>query len=141
MAATQVILDASLVSLCDRMRVLPRDLVPWDFIHTLDPDPKTVALRFCLLVWERTLHMEIPRQNQLEVALAIYARKGDVLAIAGTGSGKTLMMVLLLLMERVFSIAVTISPLQRLQITQVLVFYGVPVLDLLIDVITGTSLQ
>lgn len=92
---------------------LLRALVPWEYIDTLDADVKLQVFRLCLLAWEASSHAEVPRENQLRAALSMLSRKGDVLVIAGTGSGKTLIMVLLLLMEREPSICLTISPLKQ----------------------------
>lgn len=118
---TNTLLDASPAVLYALIQTLPQALVPWEYIDTLDADNKVVALRMCLLVWEASSHTEVPRENQLRSALSMYSRKSDVLVIAGTGSGKTLIMVMLLLMQRAPSICVTISPLKKLQESQVCV--------------------
>lgn len=98
---------------------LPQDRLPQDYIDGLQPGQQELAFKFCLLAWEVTAGSEIPRRNQLEAAMIMYARCQDVLVIAGTGSGKTLIIVLLILMEDEASLVVTLSPLKRLQITQV----------------------
>eukprot|EP00918_Siedleckia_nematoides_P076063 GHVU01166399.1.p1 GENE.GHVU01166399.1~~GHVU01166399.1.p1 ORF type:complete len:154 (-),score=9.33 GHVU01166399.1:423-884(-) len=78
-----------------------------------------LAIRLSLLVYHTTKGREIPKIFQLEAALASIQQNS--LIVAGTGSGKTHIMALLMLLEHSDStrVFVTISPLKRLQATQV----------------------
>lgn len=89
------------------------------FIMDLDDSEQVIALRLCLLVYTITNGKEIPKELQLKAALASIDR--DTLVIAGTGFGKTHIMALLQLLEKSNSnrVFITISPLKRLQETQV----------------------
>ncbi|KAF9058402.1 hypothetical protein BDP27DRAFT_1432863 [Rhodocollybia butyracea] len=71
---------------------------------------------------------EIPKQFQLQAALA--SKIGNSLVVAGTGFGKTHIIALLMLLEKSDStqVFITISPLKRLQAMQVTSFlakYGI----------------
>jgi len=90
------------------------ELLVW--IDSLDPDQHLDAFRACLLVFSVTDGWVVPRQFQLEAGLATYRGKNTIIN-AGTGSGKTLSMVIPLLMN-LEAIAIIISPLKRLQTTQ-----------------------
>ncbi|KAJ3818098.1 hypothetical protein F5880DRAFT_1450472, partial [Lentinula raphanica] len=67
----------------------------------------------CLLLWHVTRGSQIPRQIQLESALSVYQRK-DTLLVAGTGSGKTLVVILLALLQEPGHIMIMVSPFKRL---------------------------
>ncbi|KAF8432233.1 P-loop containing nucleoside triphosphate hydrolase protein, partial [Boletus edulis BED1] len=75
------------------------------------------ALRMCLIVFFVTRFAIVPRAFQLQASLATL--KGlDSIITAGTGTGKTLCLFIPILL-RPNSISITISPLKRLQVTQV----------------------
>ena len=91
------------------------DLSP--FLSTLN----TADHLTCLLLF-RAANRKVPRQFQLESMLATMSQH-DSIIIAGTGSGKTICMILPLLLDPE-SISIVISPLKRLQINQVcLIFF------------------
>lgn len=94
-----------------------KNRLPHDFIATLDNEEKLDAIRACLIVSVLTDGSIVPRTFQLEASLAIL-RRHDSVIIAGTGSGKTLCLLIPILL-RLESISLTISPLKRLQTTQV----------------------
>ena len=105
--------------------IIPEERLPSiQFMESLsktsknDSDSESVTvLRACLLVYTVTRGHIVPRDLQLEAALASISGR-DSVVIVGIGWGKTLCMVILLLL-RPNAISVTISPLKRLQIMQV----------------------
>ncbi|KAJ7845810.1 P-loop containing nucleoside triphosphate hydrolase protein [Mycena olivaceomarginata] len=100
--------------------ILPSDSYPSQFIDSLDDTHKTISLRACLLVFYASKRTIIPRQYQLETMNALEDGR-DILVDSGTGSGKTLCMIIPNLMHP-HTTSITISPLKRLQITQVTEF-------------------
>ena len=89
-------------------------------LDSLNEQDQLMACCACLLAWYMTGGKQVPRQAQLESCLATFNGK-DSLVYAGTGSGKTLPIALNILLEDLEKqlIAITISPLKQLQITQV----------------------
>jgi len=89
-----------------------------EWINSLDSDKDRYldALRAFLLVFSVTDGQIVPRQFQLSAGLAAHWGKNSIVN-AGTGSGKTLSMAIPLLMD-LEAVAIIISPLKRLQITQ-----------------------
>jgi superfamily II DNA helicase RecQ len=75
------------------------------------------ALRACLIVYALTETAIVPQQFQLEAVLATLNGQ-DTIITAGTGSGKTLCIIIPISL-RPGTITMTISPLKRLQATQV----------------------
>lgn len=103
--------------------LFPRQLDSLDeFLATLSSDDLAIALRACLLLFKVTKGSKVPRAMQLEAMLAVMGRK-DSLVNAGTGSGKTVAMLLAVLLDPV-SVSLVISPLIRLQINQVSIFHA-----------------
>jgi hypothetical protein len=100
-----------------RMQFLPFTLVPWDFLLTLEIPIRLVAFQFCLSCWLVT-QCQVPREVQLKSALSVYF-KDSTLLVAGTGFGKTLVVILLLLVQEPGRSTIMISPFKRLQLTQV----------------------
>ena len=94
-----------------------------EFIENLESPEREIAYKCCLLLYTVTNGEKVPREFQLEATLALLAGR-DSLINAGTGSGKTLCMVLLALLDPM-SVSLVISPLKRLQILQVNVFGGI----------------
>ena len=90
------------------------ELLQW--IDSLDRDQRLDALRACLLVFSVSDGRVVTRKFQLEAGLAAYWGKNTIVN-AGTGSGKTLSMVIPLLMNPV-AVGIIVSPLKRLQNTQ-----------------------
>ena len=88
-----------------------------EFFENLDTSERETVYKCCLLLYTATKGKKVPREFQLESTLALLAGK-DCLINAGTGSGKTLCMVLPALLDPT-SISLVISPLKRLQILQV----------------------
>ena len=109
----------SLPSLFNKVFLVePFSRVPVEYIFTLDVEEQIVALRLCLLVYYATHGQEIPKKLQLQAALACL--KTDSLVVAGTGFGKTHIMALVILYhDDPNRLSITISPLNRLQKTQV----------------------
>ncbi|KAF9069374.1 hypothetical protein BDP27DRAFT_1363368 [Rhodocollybia butyracea] len=110
--------------------------IPLHFILSLAPNDggneptndQTLAVRLSLLAFYATRGHEIPNIFQLQAALASITRNS--LIVAGTGFGKTHIMALLMLLEKSDSknVFITVSPLKRLQVTQVASFllkYGI----------------
>jgi ATP-dependent helicase YprA (DUF1998 family) len=88
-----------------------------EFFENLAISEREAAYKCCLLLYTATGGKKVPRKFQLEATLALLAGR-DCLINAGTGSGKTLCMVLPALLDPT-SISLVISPLKRLQILQV----------------------
>ncbi|KAJ7254872.1 P-loop containing nucleoside triphosphate hydrolase protein, partial [Mycena rebaudengoi] len=96
--------------------VIPSERLPHTYLHSLDDDYKTIALRFCLLAFHASNGRIVPRQYQLE-ALNAVAHRQHCVVDSGTGSGKTLCQILLNLLYP-DTTSMTVSPLKRLQILQ-----------------------
>jgi len=94
--------------------------LPLNYIGELCPDQQEVVFRVSLMLYVVTFRAQIPREFQLKAFLAAYKGQ-DCLLNAGTGSGKTMSLVLSLLYDDPLDhrITLTISPLKRLQLTQV----------------------
>jgi hypothetical protein len=88
-----------------------------EFIHSLTTIEQEEVLGACLMIFILSDGKMVPRQPQLVGALATLGGH-DSKVILGTGSGKTLIMVLphLLRPDRV---SIVVSPLKRLQVTQI----------------------
>ncbi|KAJ3536083.1 hypothetical protein NMY22_g6193 [Coprinellus aureogranulatus] len=106
--------------------VPPELTLPEAFWSALDANQRAIALRLCLLAFVSSDFTVLPRAFQLQAAIAIITGN-DCLVDVGTGSGKTLVMVLLALYYSKRTLLV-VSPLKRLQVLQVAVFerYGLP---------------
>jgi ATP-dependent helicase YprA (DUF1998 family) len=113
----QVVLEAPLRPLEDLAHLLLGTRHPLDYVATLAEHDKTDALRACLVVALITRFTIIPCHFQLQASLAIL-NGHDSIITAGTGSGKTLCLLIPILL-RPNSISITILPLKRLQVTQV----------------------
>ncbi|KAH8976484.1 hypothetical protein EDB92DRAFT_2099541 [Lactarius akahatsu] len=114
--------------LVSTLRLLER--LPVAFLDGLSEEDKILCYRVALMCYCVTNSMQIPREMQLRVVLADQHKK-DALVSAGTGSGKTLPIVLNTLLDTPEKKLVTlvISPLKRLQVTQENDFntrYGIP---------------
>ena len=117
-SVTQAILAYTLDELQHRaLEDIGPTQLPNDFIATLSEIDRTDALRASLIVHHKSLHTIVPRTFQLQASLAILHGK-DSIVTAGTGSGKTLCQLIPLLL-RPDTLSITISPLKRLQVTQV----------------------
>ncbi|KAJ3775657.1 P-loop containing nucleoside triphosphate hydrolase protein [Lentinula raphanica] len=93
---------------------LPGSDLPWTFLNSLSNKEQLVAFKFCLLLWYVTQGSQIPRQIQLESALSVYQKK-DTLLVAGTNTGKTLVVILLALLQKPGQVTLMVSPFKRLQ--------------------------
>jgi superfamily II DNA helicase RecQ len=95
-----------------------------DFMAKLSNSERDIVYKSTLLLSTVTKGGKIPREFQLDALLALLAGR-DCLIDAGTGSGKTLCMVLPALLDPT-SVSIVISPLKRLQALQVAEFqsYG-----------------
>ncbi|RXW18371.1 hypothetical protein EST38_g7483 [Candolleomyces aberdarensis] len=108
---------------------IPAELCPLEYLSSLSAAENNFCLRVILLVWIASNFTQIPKAAQLTASLAFLYKK-DSLLQAGTGFGKTLLIVIALLLENPEdnSIVITISPLKRLQQTQSKAFeqrYGI----------------
>ncbi|KAH9029568.1 P-loop containing nucleoside triphosphate hydrolase protein [Lactarius hengduanensis] len=117
-----------LIQLVSTLCLLER--LPVAFLDGLAEEDKILCYRVALMCYCVTNSMQIPREMQLRVVLADQHKK-DALVSAGTGSGKTLPIVLNTLLDAPEKKLVTlvISPLKRLQVTQENGFntrYGIP---------------
>lgn len=101
------------------MQCTTQNAAPHLYITALPESEQTVGLRICLLVYYVTKGQEIPKLLQVQATIASIAR--NTLVVAGTGFGKTQIMAALMLLEKSSSqrVFITISPLNRLQVTQV----------------------
>ncbi|KAJ7269062.1 P-loop containing nucleoside triphosphate hydrolase protein [Mycena rebaudengoi] len=95
---------------------LPVDALPHDYIASLDSKHKTIALRACLITHITSGYRLVPREYQLRATNGLEDGR-DVLIDSGTGSGKTLCLVIPNLLHP-NTTSMTISPLKRLQILQ-----------------------
>lgn len=89
------------------------------FIDVLDKDDKAVCYWAALMCYSMTSATQVPCEMQLRVVLANQNGK-DCLISAGTGSGKTLPIVLNTLLDDPDKklVTLTLSPLKGLQMTQ-----------------------
>jgi ATP-dependent helicase YprA (DUF1998 family) len=101
---------------------IPLERRPTVYISELCDDDAITVKRVCLLAWAVTSGTQVPRELQLRAFLAIHHGQ-DSLFIAGTGSGKTLPtgIALTVLLDNPAEnyLSIVISPLKRLQISQV----------------------
>lgn len=101
--------------------IIPHEKLPsYNFLLSIgSANLRTTCIRACLLIFTVTYGRVIPRQFQLEAALETI-KGNDSIVIAGTGSGKTLCIVIPLILQPGI-ICAMISPLKRLQMMQVCV--------------------
>ncbi len=106
--------------------LIPANLAPPDsFWASYNNVKLAIGLQACLAVWEASKKKIVPNEFQLKATIAMMSGQ-DSLIDAGTGSGKTLCMIIPCLLAPE-STSVVISPLKRLQAVHVLEFerYGV----------------
>ena len=98
---------------------IPQDQLPIAYLNSLSADDKTVCLWAIMICWVMSKMTMVPREMQLRVVLADVHVK-DALVVAGTGSGKTLLIALCILLDDPTAnyLSITIYPLKRLQVTQ-----------------------
>ena len=105
--------DASAFARC----LIAPERLPSDYLESLCPDDLCVLLRACLLVYTVMRSAIVPREFQLQASLeSIHGC--DSMVIAGTGHGKTLYIVIPMLLCP-GTTTITMSPLKRLQMMQV----------------------
>ncbi|KAF9542091.1 hypothetical protein CPC08DRAFT_717012 [Agrocybe pediades] len=95
-------------------------LPPMELFWSQNDTQKGICLRACLIIYTVTRGRVVPRQFQLEASLETYQGR-DSIIIAGTGHGKTLCIVIPLLLNPKKN-AILVSPLKRLQLMQVIYF-------------------
>ena len=91
-----------------------------EFMAKLDDCQRDTVYKCCILLSAVTNGKKIPREFQLKAVLVLLAGQ-DCLIDAGTGSGKTLCMVLPALLNPT-GVSLVVSPLKRLQVLQVKCF-------------------
>jgi ATP-dependent helicase YprA (DUF1998 family) len=120
-AATATLVQGIQGAALDLLERTASDLIqnrlPTEYLATLSDNAKVDALRACLIIWVLTRGAVVPRVFQLQASLAMLQQR-DSIIMAGTGSGKTLCLLIPMLL-RPGSISITISPLKRLQTSQV----------------------
>ncbi len=104
--------------------------LPVAFLDSLNEKDWSLCCRSILLCWAVTGATQVPREMQLKAVLADQHGK-DSLVSACTGSGKTLPIALNILLDDPAKnyVTLTLSPLKRLQVTQMNDFncrYGIP---------------
>ncbi|KAJ3524442.1 hypothetical protein NMY22_g10996 [Coprinellus aureogranulatus] len=126
--ASRLVLNSNLDDLDMYFSILPRDEARNAFLDWLHCEEKIGEERYCkqvcLLVYMASGFSQVPTALQLEAALAFYYRK-DLLLLARTGFGKTLLPVIAHLLhdpDDVYLVLI-ISPLKRLQTSQAQSFY------------------
>jgi Lhr-like helicase len=83
-----------------------------DYLATLSDHNGLDALRACLMIYALSSHTIVPHIFQLQASLAILNR-GDTIITAGTGSGKTLCLLIpMLLRPQSIMIMIMITPLK-----------------------------
>lgn len=97
--------------------IAPERLPSRQFLELLSRSDCVTSLRACLLVYVVMRGRLVPRDFQLEAALESL-HGCDSVVIAGTGQGKTLCIVVPLLLHP-GTMSITIPPLKRLQMMQV----------------------
>jgi hypothetical protein len=98
--------------------LIPCNLMPpAEFIQALSLTERMIVFKACLIVFVLSENTMVPRQLQLQAALAEFAGF-DSNVISGTGSGKTLAIAILHILLPDW-VSFIISPLNQLQVTQV----------------------
>jgi hypothetical protein len=117
-AAAPMILDMKLPALVNLASGLASDdrFPPPTFLNVLSEKQCADALRACLLVYKLSSGRVLPRVFQLQVVLESLAGH-DCLVLSGTGSGKTLIMIMLSIL-RPKEYTILVVPLKRLQHSQ-----------------------
>ncbi|KAF8166050.1 P-loop containing nucleoside triphosphate hydrolase protein [Pholiota molesta] len=120
--------EADIISICSSITELDSQL-PHDYLAEIDDNERVICLRASLICWKVTQGKQVPRKMQLQAILADRLNQ-DSLVSAGTGSGKTLPIAINILLDDPANspITLTISPLTRLQSSQVESFgerYGI----------------
>ena len=109
-------------------KTLLQEKTPYGFLNRLHGDEKIGKELFCkqvcLLVWVASLFSQVPTAQQLEASLTFFYDK-DLLLLARTGFGKTLLIVIVHLLQDPDEdyIIPFISPLKWLQTSQAQSFY------------------
>lgn len=115
------LLNASFSDLETLTLAIPSHLIPHQYLASLTSGQRIVALKTIILCWNITSGTHAPREIQLRAAIAT-SEGSDSFIYASTGSGKTLCIALNIWLDWITkpaTITITISPLKRLQITQV----------------------
>jgi superfamily II DNA helicase RecQ len=101
--------------------IIPSQLrPPVFFLDSLDDKQRHTVFLACVLVFVLSLGKVVPRVFQLEAVLGALSGRDGIIA-SGTGSGKTLVMIILLLLCPT-ELCVLIVPLKRLQQAQLEAF-------------------
>jgi replicative superfamily II helicase len=100
-------------------------------LDNLSNDQRVEVLRACLLVYKLSNGRAIPREFQLQVVLQSLTSR-DCVVSSGTGSGKTLIMIILLLL-RPMEAVILVVPLKRLQHSQLEAFTSFGILTVIVN--------
>lgn len=117
-------------SILEELKLIPEESLPQNYLQTLGEADRILAFRACLICWSVTSAPKmVPREMQLRTIL-VDCRGHNSLVSAGTGSGKTLPIAIMILLDDPTDrkITITISPLKRLQVAQEIDFnerYGI----------------
>ena len=109
--------DLATLYLLARTAIKPDQLPPNEFLNHISEIQQANVLRGCLLVHVLSRGTKVPREFQLDATLGPLDGH-DVIVSSATGSGKTMIMILLLLL-RPKEHTILIVPLKRLQQAQV----------------------
>jgi ATP-dependent helicase YprA (DUF1998 family) len=96
-----VLVEAILSSTLESLQKIAHDTIgdrlPHDFLTTLSDTDRIDTIRACLLIYLLTSFTVVPHVFQLRASLAMLNGR-DTIIIAGTGSGKTLCLLIPLLL-------------------------------------------
>ena len=126
------VLATILVTELESLKEVATAMIPIDrrpsqrFWEAQESIQQVSVLRACLMVFVLSLGKAVPRDFQLEALLGSLGNK-DVIVSSGTGSGKTLVMTMLMLLHPM-DVSLVIVPLKCLQKSQLKAFtrYQIP---------------
>ena len=90
--------EADITDLKAYIQCMIADRVPWTFVNTLEERDVIDALRACVIIHILSGGKIVPREFQLEMTLSVLHGR-DIVIAAGTGSGKTLCIIIPVLLR------------------------------------------